>query len=51
MHTNTEPSFLWEGKRYQGNYDEVTKEWIECTENLANPQSWEEFIEDLIILD
>lgn len=42
-------TFYWNGKQYKGNYETVNSEWIECTENLANPQMWEEFIEDLEI--
>jgi len=34
------------GKAYEGNHKEQWDEWIKCTENLADAQTWVEFVEE-----
>ena len=38
--------FILNGKAYEGDEKEYHAQWIECTENLADAQSWEEFVID-----
>lgn len=46
MQHNGDDFFIHAGKAYEGNHKELWDEWVECTENLADAQTWEEFIED-----
>lgn len=41
-----EDYFINDGTAYEGNHKELWAQWIEATENLADAQTWEEFIEE-----
>lgn len=41
-----EDYFLLNDVPYLGNHQELWQEWIECTENLSDAQTWDEFVKE-----
>lgn len=46
MQHNGDDFFIHNGKAYEGNHKEIWDNWIECTENLADAQPFDKYVEE-----